>query len=304
VVVKPAQQTPFSALALGAIAQEAGLPDGLLNIITGPATEIGGELTANPVVRKISFTGSTAVGAKLMEQSAPSIKKLSLELGGNAPFIVLDDADLDAAVEGAMASKFRNAGQTCVCANRFYAQAGVYDAFVDKLAAAARALKVGDGAEAGVQIGPLIDEKAVAKVEEHVADALGKGGRLLAGGERLQGRFFAPTVIGGATSEMIVTQEETFGPLAAVVRFESDDEAVRLANDSEFGLAAYVYGRDVGRIWKLAEQIETGMVGVNTGLISTEVAPFGGVKASGLGREGSRYGIEDYLEIKYVCLGL
>jgi succinate-semialdehyde dehydrogenase/glutarate-semialdehyde dehydrogenase len=304
VVVKPAQQTPFSALALGAIAQEAGLPDGLLNIITGPATEIGGELTANPIVRKISFTGSTTVGAKLMEQSAPSIKKLSLELGGNAPFIVLDDADLDAAVEGAMASKFRNAGQTCVCANRFYAQAGVYDAFVDKLAAAARSLKIGDGVEAGVQIGPLIDERAVAKVEEHIADALGKGARLLAGGQRLHGRFFEPTVVSGATSEMIVTQEETFGPLAAVVRFESDDEVVCLANDSEFGLAAYVYGRDVGRIWKLAEQIETGMVGVNTGLISTEVAPFGGVKASGLGREGSHYGIEDYLELKYVCLGL
>jgi succinate-semialdehyde dehydrogenase/glutarate-semialdehyde dehydrogenase len=304
VVVKPAQQTPFSALALGAIAQEAGLPDGLLNIVTGPASEIGGELTANPVVRKISFTGSTAVGAKLMEQSAGAIKKLSLELGGNAPFIVLDDADLDAAVEGAVASKFRNAGQTCVCANRFYAQAGVYDAFVEKLAVAARALKVGDGTQAGVQIGPLIDERAVAKVEEHVADALAKGARLLAGGERLQGRFFAPTVMSHVGGDMIVTQEETFGPLAAVARFETDTDAIRLANDSEFGLAAYVYGRDVGRVWKAAEQIEAGMVGVNTGLISTEVAPFGGVKASGLGREGSRYGIEDYLEIKYVCLGL
>ncbi|MGS1016532.1 NAD-dependent succinate-semialdehyde dehydrogenase [Allosphingosinicella humi] len=306
VVVKPGAQTPFSALALGVLAEEAGLPKGLLNIVTGSATEIGAELTENPVVRKISFTGSTGVGAKLMAQSAPSIKKLSLELGGNAPFIVFDDADLDAAVEGAILSKFRNAGQTCVCANRIYAQAGIYDAFVEKLVAATERLVVGDGAAEGTTIGPLIDEAALAKVEEHVADATAKGATVLAGGTRhaLGGRFFAPTVIRDVTSDMIVTREETFGPLAPVIRFETDADAIRLANDTEFGLAAYFYARDLGRVWRVAEAIEAGIVGVNTGLISTEVAPFGGIKASGLGREGSKYGIEDYLEIKYLCLGL
>lgn len=303
-VVKPAPETPFSALALGVLAQAAGLPDGLLNIVTGPAIEIGGELTTNPTVRKISFTGSTAVGSALMIQSAPTIKKLSLELGGNAPFIVFDDADLDAAVEGAILSKFRNAGQTCVCANRFYVQSGVYDAFLEKLTAASRALRVGNGVEDGVQIGPLIDENAVRKVEAHVADAVSKGARILTGGNRLDGRFYEPTVLGNVTSGMIVAHEETFGPLAPVVRFETDEDAIALANGSEFGLAAYIYVRDIARAWKIAEAVESGIVGVNTGLISTEVAPFGGVKASGLGREGSRYGIEDYLEIKYLCLAV
>lgn len=304
VVVKPAAQTPFSALALGVLAEQAGIPAGLLNIITGGAAEIGGELTRNPVVRKISFTGSTEVGALLMAQSAPSIKKLSLELGGNAPFIVFDDADLDAAVEGAIASKFRNAGQTCVCTNRIYAQAGIHDAFVEKLVAATRQLKVGNALEDGVQIGPLIDEAAVAKVEEHVADALAKGASVLAGGNRLSGRFFEPTVLRGVTREMVVAREETFGPLAPVMRFETDAEAIELANASEFGLAAYFFARDISRIWRVAEGIESGMIGINTGLISTEVAPFGGVKSSGLGREGSKYGIEDYLEIKYLCMGI
>jgi succinate-semialdehyde dehydrogenase/glutarate-semialdehyde dehydrogenase len=303
-VVKPAELTPFSALALGVISEMAGLPAGVLNIVTGDAVAIGGELTANPIVRKISFTGSTAVGVKLMAQSAPTIKKLSLELGGNAPFIVFDDADLDAAVEGAMISKFRNAGQTCVCANRIYVQAGVYEAFVARLAAAVEKLTVGNGADPSSQIGPLINEAAVAKVESHVADAVAKGGKILVGGHRLEGRFYAPTVISGITSHMHVTQEETFGPLAPVMRFETDEEAIRLANATEFGLAAYVYVRDISRVWKIVEAIESGMVGVNTGLISTEVAPFGGVKSSGLGREGSKYGIEDYLEVKYVCFGL
>jgi succinate-semialdehyde dehydrogenase/glutarate-semialdehyde dehydrogenase len=306
VVVKPAEQTPFTALALGILAEEAGLPPGLLNIVTGDPVAIGQELTGNPHVAKISFTGSTATGAKLMAQSAPGIKKLSLELGGNAPFIVFDDADIDAAVMGAIQSKYRNAGQTCVCANRFYVQAPVYDAFVRGLAEAAQALRVGDGRAEGVDIGPLIDDRAIAKVENHVADALGKGGTLLTGGGRhaLGGHFFEPTVIADATPDMIVTREETFGPVAAVVRFETEEEAIALANATEFGLAAYFYARDVGRVWRVAEAIETGIVGVNTGLISTEVAPFGGVKASGLGREGSHYGIEDYLEVKYLCIGL
>ena len=306
VVVKPAAQTPFSALALGVLAEAAGLPAGLLNIITGSSTEIGAEFTENPVVRKISFTGSTGVGAKLMAQSAPSIKKLSLELGGNAPFIVFDDADLDAAVEGAIMSKFRNAGQTCVCANRIYAQASIYDAFVEKLVKATNALKVGDGAVEGTMIGPMIDDNAVAKVDEHISDALAKGAKILTGGGRhaLGGRFFAPTVLRDVTSDMIVTREETFGPLAPVIRFETEEDAIRMANDSEFGLAAYFYARDLGRVWKVAEAIEAGIVGVNTGIISTEVAPFGGIKSSGLGREGSHYGIEDYLEIKYICMGL
>jgi len=306
VVVKPAEQTPFTALALGVLAEEAGLPPGLLNIVTGDPVSIGQELTGHPHVAKISFTGSTATGARLMAQSAPGIKKLSLELGGNAPFIVFDDADIPAAIAGAVQSKYRNAGQTCVCANRFYVQAAVYDAFVDGLAAAAGALRVGDGRGADVDIGPLIDERAIAKVEAHVADALGKGGRLVLGGRRhgLGDRFFEPTVIADATSSMIVTREETFGPVAAVMRFETEAEAIALANATEFGLAAYFYARDLGRVWRVAEAIEAGIVGINTGLISTEVAPFGGMKASGLGREGSRYGIEDYLELKYLCIGL
>jgi succinate-semialdehyde dehydrogenase/glutarate-semialdehyde dehydrogenase len=306
VVVKPASQTPFTALALGALAEEAGLPAGILNVITGSAGEIGDGLTSSEVVRKLSFTGSTEIGAKLYEQSAPTIKKLSLELGGNAPFIVFDDADLDAAVIGAIQSKFRNAGQTCVCANRIYAQAGIYDAFVEKLAAATRALKVGPGTEAGVEIGPLIDEKAVAKVEEHIADATLKGAKIVVGGKPHErgGRFFEPTVLSGVTQEMDVAREETFGPLAPVFKFTDEDDAVRQANATPFGLASYFYARDIGRIWRVAERIEAGIVGVNTGLISTEVAPFGGVKSSGLGREGSKYGIEDYLEIKYVCIGI
>ena len=305
-VVKPASQTPFTALALGVLAQMAGLPDGLLNIITGSSTEIGGVLTASETVRKLSFTGSTEVGAKLYAQCAPTIKKLSLELGGNAPFIVFDDADLDAAVAGAIQSKFRNAGQTCVCANRIYVQDGVHDAFVDKLVRATAALKVGPGDQAGVEIGPVIDDKAVAKVEAHIADAVGKGAVVRAGGERssLGGRFFTPTVLSGVTADMIVTDEETFGPLAPVIRFKDEAEVIAQANDTPFGLAAYFYAGDMSRIWRVGEAIEAGIVGVNTGIISTEVAPFGGVKASGLGREGSRYGIEDYIEIKYLCLSI
>ena len=305
IVVKPSELTPFSALALAVLAGRAGLPAGVFNVVTGDARAIGGEMTGNPVVRKLSFTGSTAVGRLLMQQCAPTVKKLSLELGGNAPFIVFDDADLDAAVEGALVSKYRNAGQTCVCANRIYVQDGVYDAFAQKLVAAVGKLKVGNGAEAGVTQGPLIDERAVAKVELHIADALGKGGRLLSGGRRhaLGGSFFEPTVIADVTSGMIVAREETFGPLAPLFRFHHDDEVLAMANDSEFGLAAYFYARDIGRIWRVAEGLESGMVGINTGLISNEVAPFGGVKQSGLGREGSSYGIEDYLVIKYLCMG-
>ena len=304
-VLKPAEATPFSALALAVLAEQAGVPPGVFSVVTGPAKEIGAEMCANPIVRKLTFTGSTAVGRLLMEQCAPTIKKLSLELGGNAPFIVFDDADLDAAVEGAIASKYRNAGQTCVCANRLYVQDGVYEAFAEKLTAAVGKLKVGNGVEEGVTQGPLIDEKAVAKVEEHVADALAKGGRLLLGGHRhaLGHSFFEPTVIADVTRDMIVAGEETFGPLAPLFRFKTDEEAVALANDTEFGLAAYFYSRDIGRIWRVAEALESGMVGVNTGLISNEVAPFGGVKQSGLGREGSTYGIEDYLVVKYICLG-
>jgi succinate-semialdehyde dehydrogenase/glutarate-semialdehyde dehydrogenase len=306
VVVKPATQTPFTALALGALGLEAGLPPGLLNVITGSATEIGGVLTASETVRKLSFTGSTEVGARLYEQCAPTIKKLSLELGGNAPFIVFDDADLDAAVAGAMQSKFRNAGQTCVCANRIYAQEGIYEAFLQKLAAATAALKVGPGTEPGVEIGPLIDEKAVEKVREHISDATSKGARIVTGGEAHPrgGRFFVPTVLADVTKDMIVSREETFGPLAPVFRFRDEDDVIAQANNTPFGLAAYFYARDIGRIWRVAERIEAGIVGVNTGLISTEVAPFGGVKASGLGREGSKYGIEEFVEIKYLCIGL
>ncbi|WP_373989188.1 NADP-dependent succinate-semialdehyde dehydrogenase [Duganella sp. BuS-21] len=305
IVVKPAELTPLSALALAVLAERAGIPAGVFNVLTGDARAIGGEMTANPTVRKLSFTGSTAVGRTLMQQCAPTIKKLSLELGGNAPFIVFDDADLDAAVEGAIASKYRNAGQTCVCANRLYVQDGVYEAFAAKLVAAVAKLKVGDGVEAGVTQGPLIEEKAVLKVEQHIADALSKGGRLLAGGQRhaLGHGFFQPTVIADVSADMLVASEETFGPLAPLFRFHSDEEVLALANDTEFGLAAYFYSRDIGRIWRVAEGLESGMVGVNTGLISNEIAPFGGVKQSGLGREGSSYGIDDYLVIKYICMG-
>jgi succinate-semialdehyde dehydrogenase/glutarate-semialdehyde dehydrogenase len=304
-VVKPAELTPFSALALAVLAERAGIPAGVFSVITGASRAIGGEMTANPTVRKLTFTGSTAVGRLLMEQCAPTIKKLSLELGGNAPFIVFDDADLDAAVEGAIASKYRNAGQTCVCANRIYVQDGIYDAFAAKLVAAVAKLKVGNGVEAGVTQGPLIEDKAVLKVEEHIADALQKGARLLAGGKRhaLGHSFFQPTVLADVTAAMLVASEETFGPLAPLFRFHSDEEAIALANDTEFGLAAYFYSRDMGRIWRVAEGLESGMVGVNTGLISNEIAPFGGVKQSGLGREGSHYGMDDYLVIKYICLG-
>ena len=304
-VLKPAEDTPLSALALAVLAERAGVPAGVFSMVTGDAVAIGGELTANPVVRKLTFTGSTEVGRILMRQSADTIKKLSLELGGNAPFIVFDDADLDAAVEGAIASKYRNAGQTCVCANRLYVHDKVYDAFASKLVDAVAKLKVGHGVEPGVLQGPLINEDAVAKVELHIADALDKGARVLAGGKRhpMGGTFFEPTVLADVTPAMRVAKEETFGPLAPLFRFHTDDEVVGMANDTEFGLASYFYSRDIGRIWRVAEALEYGMVGINTGLISNEVAPFGGVKQSGLGREGSRYGIEDYLEIKYLCMG-
>jgi succinate-semialdehyde dehydrogenase / glutarate-semialdehyde dehydrogenase len=304
-VLKPAESTPYSALALAVLAERAGIPAGVFNVVTGDPKKIGAEMTSNPDVRKVTFTGSTAVGRLLMQQSAGTIKKLSLELGGNAPFIVFDDADLDAAVEGAIASKYRNAGQTCVCVNRIYVQAGVYDAFAEKLVAAVKTLKVGNGFEPGVLQGPLINQAAVAKIEDHIADALGKGARVLLGGQphALGGTFFEPTVLAGVTQEMKVAKEETFGPLAPLFRFETEEEAVRLANDSEFGLASYFYGRDVGRIWRVAEELESGMVGINTGLISNEVAPFGGVKQSGLGREGSHYGMDEFVEVKYLCFG-
>jgi succinate-semialdehyde dehydrogenase / glutarate-semialdehyde dehydrogenase len=303
-VVKPATQTPYSALAFALLAERAGVPKGLLSVLTGSATQIGGEMTRNPLVRKLTFTGSTEVGRMLMRQSADTIKKLSLELGGNAPFIVFDDADLDAAVEGAMISKYRNTGQTCVCANRIYVQKGVLEAFTAKLVAKVNGLKVGPGTEAGVTQGPLIDAKAVAKIEEHIADAKAKGGQVLTGGKRhaLGGLFFEPTVVSGATSDMLFAKEETFGPLAPVFAFDTEEEVLALANDSEFGLAAYFYSRDIGRVMRVAERLESGMVGVNTGLISTAEAPFGGVKQSGLGREGSKYGLDEFQEIKYICL--
>ena len=305
VVLKPASQTPFSALALAELAERAGVPPGVFNIITGSATEIGGELTSNPTVRKLSFTGSTEVGRTLMAQCAPTIKKLSLELGGNAPFIVFDDADLDAAVVGAMAAKYRNTGQTCVTANRIYVQDGVYEAFAAKLADAVRALTPANGLEATATQGPLIDDKAVVKVEEHVTDAVGKGARVVLGGRRhaLGGRFFEPTILTDVTPAMAIAHEETFGPVAPLFRFTTEEEAVAMANDTEFGLAAYFYGRDIGRVWRVAEAIEAGMVAINTGILSTEVAPFGGMKQSGLGREGSKYGIDEFVEIKYLCLG-
>ncbi|SPD67666.1 succinate-semialdehyde dehydrogenase (plasmid) [Cupriavidus taiwanensis] len=303
-VVKPASQTPLTALALVALAERAGIPAGVLSVVTGSASAIGGEMSSNALVRKLTFTGSTEVGRVLMAQTAATIKKVSMELGGNAPFIVFDDADLDAAVEGAIVSKYRNAGQTCVCANRIYVQSGVYEAFAQKLVAAVAALKVGNGMDDGVRIGPLIDDKAVAKVEEHIADALGKGARLLQGGQRhaLGHSFFQPTVLADVAPGMLVAREETFGPLAPLFRFDTEDDVVAMANDTEFGLASYFYARDLGRVWRVSERLEYGMVGVNTGLISNEVAPFGGVKQSGVGREGSHYGIDDYLVIKYTCM--
>jgi succinate-semialdehyde dehydrogenase/glutarate-semialdehyde dehydrogenase len=304
-VIRPASQTPFSALALAVLAERAGMPPGVCNVITGPSGETGGEITSNPIVRKLSFTGSTEVGAKLLAQCAPTIKKTSMELGGNAPFIVFDDADLDAAVVGAIASKYRNTGQTCVCANRILVQDGVYDAFAAKLKAAVEALKVGNGMEPGVTQGPLINADAVKKVEEHIADALARGGSVVTGGRRsaLGGNFFEPTVLANVPHDALIFREETFGPVAPLFRFRTEAEAIRLANDTEFGLASYFYARDVGRIFRVAEALEYGIVGINEGIISTEVAPFGGVKSSGLGREGSKYGIEDYLEIKYMALG-
>lgn len=305
-VLKPASQTPFSALALAELAQRAGIPDGVFNVVTGSASEVGNELTGNPLVRKLSFTGSTEIGRQLMQQCAKDIKKVSLELGGNAPFIVFDDADLDKAVEGALASKFRNAGQTCVCANRLYVQDGVYDAFAKKLQAAVEKLTLGDGLAQGVTTGPLIDEKAVAKVKEHIEDALSKGARIITGGQshELGGNFFQPTILVDVPASAKVAKEETFGPLAPLFRFKDEADVVAQANDTEFGLAAYFYARDLSRVFRVGEALEYGIVGINTGIISNEVAPFGGIKASGLGREGSKYGIEDYLEIKYMCIGL
>ena len=307
IVVKPAEATPLSALALAVLAERAGVPAGVLSVVTGEPKAIGAEMTSNALVRKLSFTGSTGVGRLLMQQCAPTVKKVSLELGGNAPFIVFDDADLDAAVVGAIASKYRNSGQTCVCANRFYVHEKVYDAFADKLRTAVQEqLKVGRGTEPGVTQGPLINEAALLKVETHIDDALAKGARVVTGGKRhaLGHNFFEPTILAGVTSEMKVAKEETFGPVAPLFKFASDDEVVRLANDTEFGLAAYFYSRDIGRVWRVAEALEYGMVGINTGIISNEVAPFGGVKQSGLGREGSHYGIDEYVVVKYLCMGI
>jgi succinate-semialdehyde dehydrogenase/glutarate-semialdehyde dehydrogenase len=304
-VCKPATQTPYSALALAELAHRAGVPKGVFNMITGNAAAIGGELTANPTVRKLTFTGSTDVGKKLMAQCAATVKKLSLELGGNAPFIVFDDADLDAAVQGALASKYRNTGQTCVCANRLLIQAGVYDEFAAKLKSAVAKLRVGDGLAGVTDQGPLIDAKAVTKVEEHIADALAHGAKVMLGGKRhaLGGSFFEPTILTGVTPQMLVAREETFGPVAPLFKFDTEAQAISMANDTEFGLAAYIYTRDLARSWRVSEAVEYGIVGLNTGIISTEVAPFGGVKESGMGREGSKYGILDYTEIKYVCVG-
>jgi succinate-semialdehyde dehydrogenase/glutarate-semialdehyde dehydrogenase len=304
-VCKPAMQTPYSALAMAELAHRAGIPRGVFSVVTGSATAIGGEMTSNPIVRKVTFTGSTEIGKKLMVQSAATLKKLSLELGGNAPFIVFDDADLDLAVQGAIASKYRNTGQTCVCANRLLVQEGVYDAFVAKLVEAVRKLRVGDGLQGATEQGPLIDDKAVAKVEEHIADALAKGGKIALGGKRhtLGGTFFEPTIITGVKPTMMVAREETFGPVAPIFSFKDEKEAVRMANDTEFGLASYFYTRDLARSLRVAEALEYGIVGLNTGIISTEVAPFGGVKESGFGREGSKYGILDYTELKYLCIG-
>ena len=304
-VSKPAPQTPFSALALAELASRAGVPAGVLNVVTGDTEAIGGELTSHPLVRKLSFTGSTTVGKKLLAQCAGTVKKVSMELGGNAPFIVFDDADIDAAVQGAMASKYRNTGQTCVCANRFYVQAGIYDEFAKRLVKAVATLRVGDGLAGATEQGPLIDARALAKVKSHISDAVEKGASIACGGKShaLGGNFFEPTVLVNVTPAMRVAREETFGPVAPLFRFESEEDVIRMANDTEFGLAAYFYTRDLARSWRLQEALEYGIVGVNTGLFSTEVAPFGGVKESGLGREGSRYGIDDYTELKYVCVG-
>ncbi|MGE3994796.1 MAG: NAD-dependent succinate-semialdehyde dehydrogenase, partial [Variibacter sp.] len=304
-VIKPASQTPYSGLAWGALCEKAGIPPGVVNILTGKASEIGAELTSNPIVKKITFTGSTEIGKKLVEQSSHTMKRVSMELGGNAPFLVFDDADIDAAVEGAIASKYRNSGQTCVCANRFIVQEGIYDKFAEKLAAASKALKVGNGMEQGVQQGPLIDEKAIEKVEEHIADAVKKGGKVVAGGKRhkLGGTFFEPTVIANVTPEMAVAREETFGPVAPLFKFKTEAEGIALANATEFGLACYFFTKDLGRAFRVAEGLDYGQVGVNAGVITTEVAPFGGVKESGLGREGSKYGWDDYVNVKYVCMG-
>ena len=307
IIVKPAAETPLSALALAELADRAGIPAGIFNVITShKAAEVGAEMTSNVNVRKVSFTGSTAVGKLLMRQCADTVKKVALELGGNAPFLVFDDADIDAAVEGAMASKYRNSGQTCVCANRLIVQEGVYDEFSEKLALAVNALQVGEAMEENVEQGPLINEAAVLKVEEHISDALSKGARIATGGKRHErgGTFFQPTVLLNVDSSMKVAVEETFGPVAPIFRFKTEREGIELANDTEFGLAAYFYARDIGRIWRVAEGLETGMVGINEGIISTEVAPFGGVKESGLGREGSKYGIEEFVEMKYLCMGL
>ncbi|MBW6493753.1 MAG: NADP-dependent succinate-semialdehyde dehydrogenase [Burkholderiaceae bacterium] len=303
-ICKPASATPLSALALAVLAERAGLPAGVLNVVTGSAQQIGAELTSNPIVRKLTFTGSTEIGKELLAQCAGTVKKTSMELGGNAPFIVFDDADLDAAVAGAVASKYRNSGQTCVCTNRFLVQAGVYDTFAAKFATAVAELKVGNGLEDGVNQGPLIDLNAVAKVEEHIADAVSKGARVTVGGKRhaLGRSFFEPTVIADVTTKMLISAEETFGPVAPLFRFETEEQAMQMANDTPFGLAAYFYSRDIGRVWRVSEALEYGIVGINTGIISTEVAPFGGMKESGTGREGSKYGIEDYLEIKYLCM--
>ncbi len=305
-IIKPGDGNPAdSAFAMAELADRAGVPKGIINVITGASREIGGELTSNPIVRKLTFTGSTEVGKILLKQCADTVKKVSMELGGNAPFIVFDDADLDAAVIGAMASKYRNTGQTCVCANRIYVQDGVYDEFLSRFSQAISAMKVGDGLKGATQQGPLINMAAVEKVEEHLKDAVDKGARVVIGGHRhaLGGTFFEPTLVADVTQDMKVAKEETFGPLAPVFRFKSDAEVVKWANDTEFGLAAYFYSRDIGRIWKTAEQLEYGIVGINEGIISTEVAPFGGMKESGMGREGSKYGIEDYVETKYLCMG-
>jgi len=304
-VIKPSELTPFSALAMCVLAERAGIPAGVISVVTGDAKPIGGELTSNPTVRKLSFTGSTAVGKLLMSQCSANVTKVSLELGGNAPFIVFNDADLDAAVAGAIASKYRNAGQTCVCANRIFVQSGVYDRFAEQLAATVRAMKMGDGLEQDTKIGPLIEEKAVKKVEQHVADAVSKGAKIITGGKRGDGAgsFYIPTVLTGVTSDMLAMHEETFGPVAPLMKFETDQDAIRLANATEFGLASYFYSRDISRVWRVAEALESGIVGINDGIISTEVAPFGGIKESGIGREGSKYGLEEYLEIKYLCFG-
>jgi len=305
IVIKPATSTPYSAFAMAVLAERAGVPAGVLSVLTGSAKAIGGEMTTNPLVRKLTFTGSTEIGKQLMSQCAGTVKKVSLELGGNAPFIVFDDADLDEAVKGAIASKYRNTGQTCVCANRLLVQNGVYDAFAAKLAEAVKALKVADGMTEGAQQGPLIDMSAIEKVEDHIRDALSKGARIVVGGERhsLGGTFFQPTVLADVTTAMKVTRDETFGPVAPLFRFDTEEQAIKMANDTEYGLAAYFYSRDIGRVWRVAEALEYGIIGINEGIISTEVAPFGGMKESGIGREGSKYGIEEYMEIKYLCMG-